>query len=423
MRVSVSVDGPRARNGDRVDRGRRAGVRPDHARDRRAAPARHRRSRRCAWSSDPGPGLAAELYDYFLDLGCDVLGINIEEQEGVNPRANAHAGDGGARRSGPSWSAAWRRDPRIHLREIEWTLRYAGGGARRHRRRAAAAPARPDPDDRATTARWCCSRPSWPASPIRGTATSRQRQRADHPAGRDPRRGAAGTPWIARVPAPASRRAGRPARTSASAAAPTRPTATSSTAGSTAPRPTTAATARSAYWRECSTMPETTEPGSLTRVRTDPVTARVPDPAPGWPRCSQEAEAAPAARAEADGGRRLGGLRLEPLREHPDVLQLEQPAALRRAGPGGQPIARSACPRRASSVPDRRLADHAGTRASTRGATACSVRSTRSAPCRRPGSVVVVRVVLVIVVDELVVVVVEVDGRTYRHPPVRAARR
>ena len=81
-------------------------------------------SPRWPWCPGPGPGLATELYDYFLELGCDVLGINIEETEGVNTRDNRHD---------PSavtafWAelvAAWRRDPRIHLREVEWTLRYA----------------------------------------------------------------------------------------------------------------------------------------------------------------------------------------------------------------------------------------------------------------------------------------------------------
>jgi len=75
--------------------------------------------------SRPEPGLATELYDYFLDLGCDVLGVNIEETEGVNTRTNAR--DAGAVTG--FWAelvAAWRRDPRIHLREVEWSLRYAG---------------------------------------------------------------------------------------------------------------------------------------------------------------------------------------------------------------------------------------------------------------------------------------------------------
>jgi uncharacterized protein len=73
---------------------------------------------------DPRPGIAAELYDYFLGLGCEVLGINVEELEGVNTRTNGH--DAGAVTA--FWAelvSAWRKDPRIHLREIEWSLRYA----------------------------------------------------------------------------------------------------------------------------------------------------------------------------------------------------------------------------------------------------------------------------------------------------------
>ena len=135
------------------------------------------------------------------------------------------------------------------------------GHPRRHRRRAAAPPHRPDPDDRRTTAAWCCSRRSWPASPTPHYGDVRHRQRAA--TRRWPRsleRTAAEPDRLdRRVPDRRRGVPGRRARTSASAAAPTRPTGTSSTAGSTAPRPTTAATARSAYWRECWTMPEPTD--------------------------------------------------------------------------------------------------------------------------------------------------------------------
>lgn len=123
IRVSVSVDGPRERNGDRVDRGGRPAydrvVRGIEALRRHGVPF----SALCV-VSDPTPGLAAELYEYFLDLGCDVLGINIEELEGVNRRDNAYPAEAVT----GFWRelvAAWRRDPRIHVREIEWTLRYA----------------------------------------------------------------------------------------------------------------------------------------------------------------------------------------------------------------------------------------------------------------------------------------------------------
>ncbi|MFC7546402.1 cyclophane-forming radical SAM peptide maturase AmcB [Plantactinospora sp. GCM10030261] len=123
VRVSVSVDGPAWRNGDRVSRGGR----PAYQQIRRGIETLRRHgipfSALCV-VSDPAPGLAAELYDYFLDLGCEVLGINIEEMEGVNTRSNARS----AERVRQFWAelvAAWRRDPRIHLREVEWSLRYA----------------------------------------------------------------------------------------------------------------------------------------------------------------------------------------------------------------------------------------------------------------------------------------------------------
>ena len=123
IRVSVSVDGPSERNGDRVTRGGR----PAYDRILRGIETLRRHdigfSALCVVSR-PTAGLATELYDYFLGLGCDVLGINIEETEGVNTRANAHP----AAEVVAFWAelvAAWRRDPRIHLREVEWSLRYA----------------------------------------------------------------------------------------------------------------------------------------------------------------------------------------------------------------------------------------------------------------------------------------------------------
>lgn len=123
MRVSVSVDGPRDRNGDRVNRGGR----PAYDRIRQGIDTLRRHglpfSALCVVGR-PEPGLAAELYEYFLDLGCEVLGINVEELEGVNLRDNRHPAEAVT----AFWAelvGAWRRDPRIHLREIEWSLRYA----------------------------------------------------------------------------------------------------------------------------------------------------------------------------------------------------------------------------------------------------------------------------------------------------------
>jgi uncharacterized protein len=124
VRVSVSVDGPAARNGDRVTRGGK----PAYDRIMQGIDTLRRHSipfSALCVVGDPRPGIAAELYDYFLDLGCEVLGINVEELEGVNTRTNGHA----AADVTAFWSelvGAWRRDPRIHLREVEWSLRYAG---------------------------------------------------------------------------------------------------------------------------------------------------------------------------------------------------------------------------------------------------------------------------------------------------------
>ncbi|WVK83566.1 cyclophane-forming radical SAM peptide maturase AmcB [Dactylosporangium sp. AC04546] len=124
MRVSVSVDGPEELNAYRVNRGGAPAYRSVatgiETLKRHGVPF----SALCV-VSEPRENLAERLYAYFLDLGCDVLGINIEEQEGVNARANAFGADA-VRAFWAELVAAWRRDPRIHVREIEWTLRYAG---------------------------------------------------------------------------------------------------------------------------------------------------------------------------------------------------------------------------------------------------------------------------------------------------------
>jgi uncharacterized protein len=124
VRVSVSVDGPAELNTARVTRG----ARPAYDRIVRGIDTLRRHgigfSALCVVSA-PRPGLARELYGYFLQLGCDVLGINIEEQEGVNARSNDFDGDT-VREFWAELVEAWRAEPTIHVREIEWTLRYAG---------------------------------------------------------------------------------------------------------------------------------------------------------------------------------------------------------------------------------------------------------------------------------------------------------
>jgi uncharacterized protein len=124
VRVGVSIDGPADLTHQRVDRGRR----PAYRHILRGIEALRRGGVEFAALcvvSDPRPGLAERLYAFFADLGCFALGINVEEQEGVNTRSNAHR-DEAVRGFWAELTAAWRADPRIELREVEWALRYAG---------------------------------------------------------------------------------------------------------------------------------------------------------------------------------------------------------------------------------------------------------------------------------------------------------
>lgn len=128
IEVGISVDGPAGLTALRTDR---AG-RPAYDRIMQGVAALRRHDIRFAVIcvvSEPGPGLAQRLYDYFCDLGCYWLGINIEEREGVNTRDN-HRREDAVRAFWSELTAAWRADPRIELREVEWTLHYLAAALR-----------------------------------------------------------------------------------------------------------------------------------------------------------------------------------------------------------------------------------------------------------------------------------------------------
>lgn len=124
VKVGVSIDGPDDLTGQRVNRAGRPAYREIMkgiaTLRRRAVPF----AALCV-VSDPRPGLATRLYEFFSELGCYALGINVEEREGVNTRSNAHD-DGPVRAFWAELTAVWRQDPRLELREVEWALRYAG---------------------------------------------------------------------------------------------------------------------------------------------------------------------------------------------------------------------------------------------------------------------------------------------------------
>jgi len=124
VRVGLSIDGPPDLTAQRVNR---AGQ-PAYERIMAGVTALRRHgvpfAALCVVTA-PRPGLATRLYDFFLELGCYALGINVEEREGVNTRDTGYATDA-VRAFWSELTAAWRTDPRIELREIEWALRYAG---------------------------------------------------------------------------------------------------------------------------------------------------------------------------------------------------------------------------------------------------------------------------------------------------------
>ena len=273
--------------------------------------------------------------------------------------------------------AAWRRDPRIHVREIEWTLRYAGAVLDGTADDGAAPAARPDPDDRRTTGRWCCSRRSWPASPMPRYGDFSSGNVLDDPAAGDPGAAPRGTPagsaeFLAgveacRAPCPYFGFCG-------------------------------GAHAANRYFEHGRFDGTETEHCRNSKIRllegvldharehqSTRLTERVERHAGG--RTGAEAgrarRAARGGRGGAAAPRRGGGrgrrerrLRLEPLREHPDVLQLEQPAPLSGlgsdAGPRADAVRSTVGPwyaRTTRQSPARRADGHTREHA---GVTACS---------------------------------------------------
>ena len=124
VRVGLSIDGPREFTRQRVLRGGS----PAYDRILKGIEALRRHGIDFAVLcvvSHPRPGIAGPLYEFFVELGCTVLGVNVEETEGVNVRSNEFAEDA-VRAFWAELTAAWRRNPAVEVREVEWALRFAG---------------------------------------------------------------------------------------------------------------------------------------------------------------------------------------------------------------------------------------------------------------------------------------------------------
>ncbi|MFB7265539.1 radical SAM protein [Streptomyces nojiriensis] len=124
VHVGVSVDGPEDMNTHRVTLaghpGFRVTMRGIERLRRHGIPFSA-----IAVVSDPAPENAARFYRFFAELGVTTLGVNVEEEEGVNRGAK----DFDPVRATEFWAAladAWRANPVIRLREIQRVLNFAG---------------------------------------------------------------------------------------------------------------------------------------------------------------------------------------------------------------------------------------------------------------------------------------------------------
>ncbi|MFF0550813.1 cyclophane-forming radical SAM peptide maturase AmcB [Streptomyces sp. NPDC004311] len=124
MHVGVSIDGPEDMNTHRITLaghpGFRVTMRGIERLQRHGIPFSA-----IAVVSDPNPAEAARFYEFFAELGVTTLGINVEEEEGVN-RGSV---DADPVRAAEFWAAladAWRANPVIRLREIQRVLNFAG---------------------------------------------------------------------------------------------------------------------------------------------------------------------------------------------------------------------------------------------------------------------------------------------------------
>jgi uncharacterized protein len=123
VHVGVSIDGPPADNASRIDR-RRMPTQAKALRGIELLQAHGHAVHAIAVVSDPTPERARRLYDFAAQCGIAHLGVNIEEQEGVNVATNAHHQDA-VTDFWTTLAAHWRANPVVRIREVERALGYA----------------------------------------------------------------------------------------------------------------------------------------------------------------------------------------------------------------------------------------------------------------------------------------------------------
>jgi uncharacterized protein len=119
--VGISIDGPLWANTNRITWGGRETFNQALRGTQRLKNA-HINFSAIAVVSDELMDKASAIYEFFCDLGCSSLGINIEEKEGVNQR---NTGDD--ERVSGFWRElfrAWRQSPRIEIREFRRVLSW-----------------------------------------------------------------------------------------------------------------------------------------------------------------------------------------------------------------------------------------------------------------------------------------------------------
>lgn len=124
VHVGVSIDGPPADNTSRIDR-RRMPTQAKALRGIELLRAHGHEVHAIAVVSDPTPERARRLYAFAVECGIAHLGVNIEEQEGVNVSANAHRQDV-VTSFWTTLAASWRENPACRVRELERALSYVG---------------------------------------------------------------------------------------------------------------------------------------------------------------------------------------------------------------------------------------------------------------------------------------------------------